>query len=372
MSVDPPDADAPNVLQVCTYYYPFTGGIQTLVRTLLTGIDGVNFRVLTSRPRGRGRVDEKHGATVVRTGSLGSVKSTPISPAFPYRLREQIEWADLVHYHLPFPLGPTSHLLTRPDDTPVVVTFHDDIVGKGPVVYPYRPVLDRFLGGASRIVVTSPNMRDQCEALDGHRERVEVVPIGIETDNGPIAPTPLDGRGLLFVGRLVEFKGVEYLVSSLNHVDATLSIVGTGPARDSLERHARAEGVADRVTFEGFVSDDRLDRLYREANLFVLPSVGANESFGIVQLEAMQRGLPVINTALPTGVPFVSVDGRTGRTVPPGDPEAIAAAAESLLGDPERYRRYSEAARRRVRTRFSRARMLEETEAIYRDVLADP
>lgn len=360
--------NTPNVLQVCTYYFPFTGGIQNMVRTLVTGIDDVNFRILTSRTRGRGGVDEKHGTTVVRTGSFGPVKSTPISPGFPYRLREQLEWADLIHYHLPFPLGPVSHLLNRVE-TPFVATFHDDIIGKGPVVYPYKPVLDRFLGGAERIIVTSPQMRDECARLSEFRANAAVVPIGIEVDDSPIAPKPLEGRDLLFVGRLVEFKGVEYLISAMKCLDATLSIVGKGPARDSLERHARAEGVADRVTFEGFVSEARLDRLYREATLFVLPSVGENESFGIVQLEAMKRGLPVINTSLPTGVPYASVDGQTGRTVPPGDPEAIAAAAEELLADPERYRRYSANARRRVREEFDEERMLERTNAVYRDAI---
>ncbi|WP_135366150.1 glycosyltransferase [Halosimplex halophilum] len=369
MSSDSQPADAPNVLQVCTYYYPFTGGIQKLVRTLVTGIDDANFRILTCAERGRGGVDERHGTRVVRAGSLGAVKSTPMSPAFPYRLRRQLDWADFVHYHLPFPLGPVSHLCNRVD-TPAVATFHDDIIGKGPVVYPYRPVLDRFLGDVSRVIVTSPNMRDECAQVAKFREKAEVVPIGIEADDDPVEPRSPEGRHLLFVGRLVEFKGVEYLISAMSGLDATCSIVGKGPARDALERHAREEGVADRVTFEGFVSEERLDRLYREADLFVLPSAGENESFGIVQLEAMQRGLPVINTALPTGVPFVSVDGETGLTVEPGDPAAIADAARTLLGDPERYRRYSANARRRVRERFTRARMLDETRAVYRDVLA--
>ena len=255
MAADSSTDGSPNVLQVCTYYYPFTGGLQRVVRDLLTGTEDVNFRVLTCRTRGLGGVDEKHGAKVVRVGSLGALKSTPMSPGFPYRLRQQLQWADLVHYHLPFPVGPVSQLLNRGDDTPYVVTFHDDIVGKGPVVYPYEPVLDRFLAGAERIIVTSPQMRDECDRLAGFREKAAVVPIGIDppasseaesaggsADDVPasaVEPRELDGRRLLFVGRLVGFKGVDYLVSAMADLDATLSIVGKGPERESLEQHAR-------------------------------------------------------------------------------------------------------------------------------------
>lgn len=369
MSLDP-SCDGPNVLQVCTFYYPFTGGIQKIVRSLVTEIDDVDFRILTSRPRGRGRVDELHDTTVVRVGSAGTVASTPIAPTFPLRLRQQLRWADLIHFHLPFPVGPVSHLLNRAGDVPTVVTFHDDIVGKGPVVYPYQPVFDRFMDGVDRVIVTSPNMRDQCDRIAPYRGKTEVVPIGIDGAS-EISPTSLDGRRLLFVGRLVEFKGVEYLISAMANVDARLSIVGKGPARDSLERHAVETGVDDCVTFEGFVSDDRLDELYRDSAVFVLPSVGANESFGIVQLEAMQRGLPVINTSLPTGVPWVSVDGETGRTVDPKAPGQIANAAREILADPDQYRRYSENAQCRVRDLFTREQMLDDTEAVYRDVLAE-
>ncbi|WP_122089315.1 glycosyltransferase [Halalkalicoccus subterraneus] len=356
------------VLHVCKHYHPFTGGVENVVNRLVTGIDDVSFRVLTAVQRGRGRVDEVDGVTVVRAGNLGNIKSTPLVPTFPLRLREQLRWADLVHYHLPFPVGPVSHLLAR-TDTPVVATFHDDVIGKGPVVYPYEPVLDRFLRSARRVLVTSPNMRDQCSRIAPFADKTTVIPLGVDTDDTPISPRRPSGRRVLFVGRLVPFKGVTHLVSAMRGVDGTLTVVGTGPERERLERQAAAQDVADTVTFEGFVSDDRLAHLYGESDVFVLPSVEANESFGIVQLEAMSQGLPVVNTALPTGVPYVSVDGKTGLTVAPGDPQALADAIETLLEDRERYERYSVNAQRRVRREFSSDRMLRETERVYREVL---
>ncbi|SFS41272.1 glycosyltransferase [Halostagnicola kamekurae] len=368
MSPNTATDDAVNVLQVCTYYYPFTGGIQNVVESLVTGIDSVRFRILASQPRGRPSVDEVDGTTVVRAGSLGAVASTPISPTFPYLLRKQLEWADVVHYHLPFPLGPVSHLLNRAA-VPVVVTFHDDIIDKEPFVYPYNRVLDRFLRGVDTIIVSSPNMRDECARISKFSAKTTVIPLGIDVDETSVEPRTREGTRLLFVGRLVEFKGVEYLISAMRNLDASLSIVGKGPARESLERHAEAEGVSQKVTFEGFVSDERLEQLYRDADVFVLPSAGENESFGIVQLEAMSHGLPVINTALPTGVPFVSVDGETGLTVDPGEPDQIADAARTLFEDDNRYRRYSANAQRRVISKFDEQEMLEQTADVYRDVL---
>ncbi len=361
-------AEPIRVLQVCKHYYPFTGGIENVVKQLVTGIDGVSFRVLTTVERGRGRVDDVDGVTVVRAGNPGDVKSTPLAPTFPLRLRQQLEWADLVHYHLPFPLGPVSHLLAR-SKTPTVATFHDDIIDKGPVVYPYEPILERFLEDARRLVVTSPNMRDECARISPFADETTVIPLGIDAGDDPIAPRRPTGRRVLFVGRLVPFKGVDTLISAMRTVEGELSIVGKGPERERLERRAAADGVAERVTFEGFVSEERLDRLYRESDVFVLPSVSANESFGIVQLEAMNHGLPVVNTALPTGVPYVSVDGETGRTVEPGEPAALADAIEAILDDPDRYERYSANAQRRVRREFTSDRLLRDTERVYREVL---
>jgi rhamnosyl/mannosyltransferase len=244
------------------------------------------------------------------------------------------------------------------------------MIDQEPYVYPYKPIFDRFLTAAERIIVTSPNMRDESSQIANFRRKTEIVPLGVETNDMEIKPRDASERNIIFVGRLVHFKGVKYLISAMKELDASLSIVGKGPRRDVLEQHANKEGVSQKVAFEGFVSDEKLDRLYRNADVFVLPSIGDNESFGIVQLEAMKRGLPVINTALSTGVPYVSVDGMTGITVSPKDPDGIADAASTLFESPELYRRYSINAQQRVQSEFSKTQMVSKTEDIYRNVVA--
>ena len=124
--------------------------------------------------------------------------------------------------------------------------------------------------------------------------------------------------------------------------------------------------MADKVCLLGGLSDDEITAHYHACDVFVLPSVANTEGFGLVQLEAMACGKPVVNTNLPTGVPYVSVDGETGITVPPGDSLAIAAAVNRLLGDPDLRRRLGENGRRRVENGFTRQRMVEKVLDLYR------
>jgi len=303
----------------------------------------------------------------------------PLSPLFPLRLERAAAAADVVHYHLPNPLAVTSDLLSGPTDAPTVVTYHSDIVRQSTALRLYRPVLHRFLDAVDHVFVSSPRLLEHSDHLERYREKTSVVPLSVDPDtfgryDGPEFDSPVDDDTplVLFVGRLEYYKGVEYLVDAMTAVEATLVVVGDGDRREALERRARERGVAERITFLGTVDDDTLGDCYRSADVFVLPSVEASEAFGIVQLEAMAHGVPIVNTALPTGVPWVSPDGETGLTVQPRDSEALAAAIGDLLADEKRRRKLGRNGRKRVLESFTRKQMLDRIEGVYADVCAIP
>jgi rhamnosyl/mannosyltransferase len=170
------------------------------------------------------------------------------------------------------------------------------------------------------------------------------------------------------VGRLIYYKGFEVAIEAMKQVDATLVIVGDGPLRASLEAQARTMGVEGRVVFAGEIHNRDLRPYYLAADVFVLASVARSEAFGIVQLEAMAARVPVVNTQLDSGVPFVSRHGESGLTVPPGDAGALAAAINQLLADPALRKQYGGRGRARVETDFSAQAMSAAILRTYREV----
>jgi rhamnosyl/mannosyltransferase len=222
-------------------------------------------------------------------------------------------------------------------------------------------------------MVTSERLFDNSEILSPHSEKCKVVPLSIDleaVDNETVININIDvsGPGVLLVGRLNHYKGVEYLTDAMAEASGTLLIAGEGEHREVLERRVSDKGVEDRIHFLGYVSDEKLAGAYQLADLFVLPSVERSEAFGIVQLEAMARGVPVVNTDLPTGVPWVSKGGQTGLTVPPRDVEALADAIEFLIEDEERRLRYGKQARERVEQKFTRDTMIQRVVDIYDNI----
>ncbi|WP_246984023.1 glycosyltransferase [Halorientalis marina] len=365
-----------NVLQVNKLYYPEVGGVEQVVQDIAEGLaDSHTSRVLAARPRGLGRHEHHNGVEVTKTSSLGVVMSAPLAPTFPVHLRSTARAADIVHHHLPNPLSTVSQLTAGTGKAPVVATYHSDIVRQATAFRVYRPLLERFLDRVDRITVTSQRLLDNSDVLTPYTEKCEVVPLSVDLDAVDTEdPAELDvdtnGPIVLCVGRLNYYKGVEYLIDAMAEVEATLLVVGDGERRTALEQRARERGVTDRVRFLGYLPEPQLAGAYRVADLFVLPSIEPSEAFGIVQLEAMARETPVVNTSLPTGVPWVSQDRETGLTVPPRDVSAMADAITTLLDDDERRQRYAKRARERVEQHFTRDQMLAKVEEIYREELA--
>lgn len=165
--------------------------------------------------------------------------------------------------------------------------------------------------------------------LQPYKHKCDVAPLSIDLasvdcENSTPLNTALKGPIILFVGRLNYYKRVKYLLEAVKKVEATLLVVGDGSRQSTLQELAQDYDLSDEIQFLGYLSEERLAAAYRAADAFALPSVEPSEAFGIVQLEAMTRGTPIVNTALPTGVPWVSQEDVTGLTVPPRDSAALA------------------------------------------------
>jgi rhamnosyl/mannosyltransferase len=283
--------------------------------------------------------------------------------------------ADLVHLHMPNPTAALAFIMSG-FQGPLVLTWHSDIIRQRFLKVLFMPIERRLLRDARAIIATSPDYVAYSPSLYEHRPQCRIIPFGIpptgekQGDTAQVSMIQrLYGRPLLLsIGRLVGYKGYRYLVRAMKYIDAHLLVIGDGPERLKLEGEVRSIGLSQRVHFLGRVEETA--PYYRACDIFVLPSIGRNEAFGIVQLEAMARGKPVVNTQLRSGVPFVSVNGFTGVTVPPADSQALARAINILLGDPQRCSAYGAAAESRVKREFSLEKMVSETLRVYEEVLA--
>jgi rhamnosyl/mannosyltransferase len=163
-----------------------------------------------------------------------------------------------------------------------------------------------------------------------------------------------------------------HLIDAMRSIDGHLLIVGEGHLREELEKQARAQQVSAKISFLGEVHNHDIVPYYHAADVFALASIARSEAFGIVQLEAMACGKPVVNTNLDSGVPCVSLAGQTGLTVPPGDSAALAGAINKLLDDAELRNAYGLAARARVEREFDQDVMLDRMVGLYSQLLSLP
>jgi len=367
------------VLQLGKYYDPYMGGIETHLSLLcaeLRAQDEVEVLVCnTGRRTERGEVK---GIQVTRAGAWARAFSTDLCPALVAEISGRT--FDVLHLHTPNPMGMLAYLLARkPRHHRLVITHHSDVVRQAGLRRALHPLFAMTMNRAQCIVATSPNYLETSLELAPYRDRVRVVPYGI--DPAPYQDPNHAGAGqhlrarfgervVLAAGRLIYYKGFETLLESMTEVDGHLVLIGDGPLGSALRSKAQMLGIESRVTFAGEIHQSEIPSWYRAADVFVLSSIARSEAFGIVQLEAMAAGLPVVNTQLDSGVPFVSIDGQTGFTVPPLDPRSLARAINALLADRELRERLGRRAKERVNQLFTKARMVDQLRAIYRGVLS--
>jgi glycosyltransferase involved in cell wall biosynthesis len=370
------------VLYLYKDYYPILGGIENHIKMLAEGLRarGVDAQVLVTNTANRTAQEIIEGVPVFKTARQINVSSAPVSlPFFPAVHRREAG-VDIAHLHMPYPPGELAQLLMGRSRR-VVATYHSDIVRQRVLGALYRPFLWQVLRRAHLIAVSNPVYIQDSPFLRRYAEKCRVIHFGVDLTR--FAPTPAVAQQtaawraryagqplLLFVGRLRHYKGVDVLIEAMRQVEHVHAlIVGVGPMAQAWHTQAQAMGVTDRLTFLGELNDADVLALYHAASLFVLPSTNRAETLGIVQLEAMACGLPLLCTELGTGTSYVNQHGVTGLVVPPNDPAALAAAIRRLVADPALRATMGAAGRRRVEQEFAREVMLDRTLAFYREAL---
>jgi glycosyltransferase involved in cell wall biosynthesis len=372
------------VVHVTATYPPYFGGTGNVcyhnARELARA--GHTVHVVTAAVQGASRDEVCDGVRVKRLRALARVGNAPLLPGLAHALRG----FDLIHLHYPFFGGEITALAAALQRTPLVVTYHQDVLLHGPLAVVERALrysVDRWtLRSAHRVLFTSLDYGRSSYVAPMLRDRqhsVGELPNGVDTTIFTALPSPADlrhgleltdsARVVLLVARLDRahyFKGVDVLLEALTQLpsDAICVIVGDGDLRARYVSTARRMGLASRVRFVGRVADEDLPLYYRLADVTVLPSTTMGEAFGLVLLESMASGTTVVASDLP-GVRTVVVSGDDGLLVIPGDANDLARALGRLLHDDELRQRMALRGRQKVEQHYDWARIGLCLETIY-------
>lgn len=314
-----------------------------------------DVEALTCSRRFGTRVVDRDGTRVTEVGELGRFQSAPASPMYPFYMR--MMKADVVMVHVPNPTAELGWLLTRPSGK-LVIRYHSDVVRQAAAMKLYRPFQQRFLANAEVIIPTSQNYLDTSETLAPHRDKCEVISLGIlpedfESPNEAMVNECRERYGekfVLFAGRHRYYKGLHVLVEAAQWMDVPVVIAGEGPESDHLKRQATELGVS--VQFPGKLSQEDMVAHLHACSVMAFPSIERSEAFGISIMEAHVCRKPVVATQLGTGVEFINEDGKTGFNVAVGDAQAFADAANRLMNDDTQREEMGEYARDRIIAQF--------------------
>lgn len=310
---------------------------------------------------------------IIVARSLLEIRSLPIAPSILSKLWKKLGSVDMVCIHYPFPLADIA-IAAYPFKLPkVVVYWHAEIVSQKYLKIILKPFTRRMLSLADRIIVSSPEMVKHSDLLLRHKQKTVVIPFGIDPpidSNEESNDSPSKAIELLAIGRHVPYKGYGNLIKAMSATDYHLTIVGDGPLLQEHQNLVNALNLKDQVKFITDADDQQLKQLLESCKALVFPSTMPSEAFGLVQIEAMSYGKPVINTMLASGVPWVARHMKEGLTVKPDDVFELQTAIIRLMTDHELFARLSAGALARYKARFTSAVFLASTDTCYRDLLA--
>lgn len=372
------------ILHVYRTYFPDPpGGLQEAIRQicLASSSFGVESKIFTLSPQPIPQEINAPEGQVIRCRSWAAPASCDLGGiASVLRFHELSSWADVIHYHFPWPFADVLNLLVG-RGKPSVMTYHSDIVRQRYLGLLYGPLMRRTMNSMSAVVATSPAYAKTSSVLtkDVPYGRLRTIPLGIVDYRDDVAGCPdqdyldrlslCDAPFVLALGVLRYYKGLHILIEAANSIKGTIVIAGSGSEHSRLNTLVKNLGISN-VIFTGQVSGQEKVALLTQCRALVLPSHLRSEAFGMVLVEAAMLGKPMVCCEVGSGTSFVNMHGETGFVVPPESPKNLAEACNRLIEDKALATRMGAAARSRYERLFSGDALGRAYADLYREVVA--
>ena len=354
------------VLHVYKTFLPDSiGGLEQSISHLVQATQalGVSNRILSLSRDPNPRFRIWHGAEHYRFRRTIDLASNAMSIELMMNFGPHVTWADIVHFHFPWPFGDMLHYAWRVKK-PTVVTYHSDIVRQRNWMRLYQPLMRSFLGSVTRIVATSPNYLKTSDVLQQFAEKTEVIPLGLDEKFYPSPRVSVRtrwkaalGEGFfLFIGVIRYYKGLHILLDAVAGTNLPVVIVGAGPIEQELRIKASRMKL-NNVRFLGPVPEEDKVALLELSGAVVFPSHLRSEAFGLTLLEGAMHSRPLISSEIGTGTSFINLHEKTGIVVRPGNPAELRSAMLRLAASEELRNQLGANARARFLELFTSDRM---------------
>lgn len=369
------------IIHICKYYAPVEGGIETVAKYLVEGLDGFDNTVVCFSTNGKTYKDVVNGVNVYRISPLFKAFSQDVAFSYFFYLRKLLKriQPDVINIHCPNPFVYPIVMMLAPKECKIVMLWHADILAKGMAYKLIKPFETMALKRTDRIFATSPLYVHPSSPIYEYRDKIDILPNSIIEENlrlrdgdkeriEEIKRNYNNRKLILFVGRHVPYKGIDYLIKSEQYIksDCRILIAGRGPLTEYLKTLTKS----DRIVFLGKISDDELRCYYHAADIFGFASINKAEAFGVALIEAMYCNcVPVTFHIEGSGVNWASLKGVTGEEVPLYDVKAYAQAVDRLLSDDNLRKQYSEEAHKRVVGNFTDTISVKTADQLFKKIL---
>jgi glycosyltransferase involved in cell wall biosynthesis len=370
------------ILHISKFYTPVEGGIERICKNVIDCLPEYEHQVVCFNLTNTSLTDVVDGIKVRRVGCFNKIASQPMSFSYYGELKKMLAEfkPDLIHFHAPNPLIMIYLLWLIPKDCKLIVHWHSDIVEQKRLYHLVKPFEKRLLRRADRVLTTSPLYIEDSKPLQQVSHKVVIIPCSIEPEKFDLKATEL-GRlqrikdqyaekpVVLFVGRHVAYKGLNYLLEAEKYIqsDCVILIGGDGPLFNKLKNG----NLSERIRFLGRIPDQNLKLYYHVADVFAFPSVSKNEAFGVSLAEAMYCGTPAITfTIKGSGVNWVNLNGVTGLEVENGNALRLAQAIDQLLMNKAMRELLGKNARQRVLDLFVMDRIQSQLQSLYMEAFS--